>query len=144
MNHRCFLERKSVESATEEDYQGRFGLFRDWAAAHQIVSGRASGICLGRGSLPKGFGVWLLRQPGCRAMALMVAEMARRGRYEAAAATAQCFVLMLRPSELLRARRMDLIPPALGQRGRSASWSLVLHAAELGVASKVGDQDDSV
>lgn len=180
--HRSFLERKSVQPATELDYKERLDLYRSWAAAHRIDDSAAvaylemlffegrhvsdgnrflSAVPMHRPDLKQGLrdlprarlaakGFRRLAPPAARlplpflALAPMIAEMVRSKRYEAAAATALCLVLMLRPSEVLRARRMDLIPPALGQKGRSASWSLVLHAAELGVTSKVGDQDESI
>ena len=61
-----------------------------------------------------------------------------------AVATALAFAAYLRPSELLRLRRCDVVPPLLGGAGHAAKWSLVLHPLELEISSKTGDFNESI
>ena len=85
------------------------------------------------------------RLPLPLAVAFLMSEWCwDHGRRSAAVATLVCFAFMLRPSELLRLRSIDLVPP--GNRGpkERRKWSLVLHPTELGVSSKVGEFDETL
>lgn len=88
----------------------------------------------GTSRLPVSFGV----------MALIVNKMMELGLEHAAVATILTFTLMLRPSGALRLRAADAVPPVRSESVPSPVWSFILHAAELGVRSKTGDQDESI
>jgi len=63
------------------------------------------------------------------------------GRPEMSLFTIIMVATYARPSELLRARKKDFVPPASGV---SKSWSLLLAPEEEGTPSKVGEFDDTV
>ncbi|CAJ1453620.1 unnamed protein product [Effrenium voratum] len=54
------------------------------------------------------------------------------------------FMLYLRPSEALRLRRGDVIPPVPRGQGGYKQWTVVLHPEELGVPSKTQEFDESL
>ena len=54
------------------------------------------------------------------------------------------FMLYLRPSEALRLRRGDVIPPVSRGQGGYKQWTVVLHPEELGVPSKTQEFDESL
>ena len=54
------------------------------------------------------------------------------------------FLLYLRPSEALRIRAGDLIPPLSKAKGGYQKWTVVLHPEEVGIASKTLEFDESL
>ena len=84
-----------------------------------------------RSRLPQPWMLWCglmadLSHRGFRAMAIMLLLMVT------------CY---LRPSDAMRMRHGDIIPPA---HGVSRFWSLLLHRAEHGITSKTKTVDDSI
>ncbi|CAK0790921.1 unnamed protein product, partial [Prorocentrum cordatum] len=78
---------------------------------------------------------------------LMIDWMLDAGETTAAAATAVCFALYLRPAELLSLTREQVIPPAEGAPpGRTFLnfWSVVLHPMECAQPSKTGVYDEGL
>ena len=71
-------------------------------------------------------------------------KMIENGDLEEARCTAMAFPNYLRPSELMRVRCQDVIPPAGGPHHAGKAWSLILHPAETGVSSKTGIFDESM
>ena len=65
-------------------------------------------------------------------------------QWQMAVATLLTFTLYLRPSECLRLRAFQLIPPSPELGGAPAKWSVVVAAAELKVPSKTGEFDATV
>ena len=61
-----------------------------------------------------------------------------------AVATALAFAAYLRPSEVMRLRRCDLVPPVLGGQGGARKLGIVLHSLELEISSKTGDFNESI
>jgi hypothetical protein len=51
-----------------------------------------------------------------------------------------CMECYLRPSEVLRLRKKDLVEPS----GFTSCWGLVVYAEEIGIASKTQEFDDSL
>lgn len=89
--------------------------------------------------------------PGCSrlpvpfgVMALIVSKLMELNLEHAAIATVLTFTLLLRPSEALRLRACDAVPPVQSRSVPLPVWSFVLHAAELGRTSKTGEVDESV
>ena len=75
-------------------------------------------------------------------VAMICVEMMRLGEPAMAYWTMLSFWCYLRPSECMRLRRKDLVPPVAGV---SRHWSLVIAPSEAGIlTTKVGEQDDSV
>ncbi len=64
--------------------------------------------------------------------------------WRAAAAVMMQFVLYLRPGEVLSIRARDLQAPLPRHSGGLAHWSVLLHPAEAGVASKTGVFDEAM
>ena len=76
------------------------------------------------------------------AIAMIVVEILRAGEPAMACWVMISFWAYLRPSECMRLRQKDIVPPV---RGVSPHWSLVVAPSEAGIrTTKVGEQDDSV
>ena len=71
--------------------------------------------------------------------ALIAEEMLLRRRPVEAAATLVCFAFYLRPSEVLRLRRVDLVPPVAGASPALCPWTLGLNPQEGYISSETGE-----
>ena len=73
---------------------------------------------------------------------MICSEMMRLGEPSMAYWVMISFWCYLRPSECMRLRRKDLVPPV---GGFSQNWSKVVAPSEAGIlTTKVGEQDDSI
>ena len=80
---------------------------------------------------------WLL-------VAGLINAMMRSGHTEEAIATCVCFVFYLRPSDLLRLRCSNIIPPHPAAGASMHHWSLALHPWENEKCSKTGEFDEGL
>ena len=76
--------------------------------------------------------------------ALVIVKMISRGDVDAGWLTLLNFVFYCRPSELLRARRRDLIPPVARGPVRLRHWGILLNPLEGEIPSKTHAYDESL
>ena len=76
--------------------------------------------------------------------ALLVQDCFNLQKYHLAVNMLLMFALYLRPSEALRLRRKDIVPPVRGGPVGYRLWTVVLHPLELGKQSKTKEFDESL
>ena len=92
---------------------------------------------------------WKVRSPATsrlplpwEVIALLASRLLLEGKRRMAFAVVLTFHAYLRPSECLRIRARDIIPPMRGRQHRH--WSILLHPAEQQRASKTNEFDESL
>ena len=74
----------------------------------------------------------------------MIEWLVKMKRVQSALATALTFACYTRPSETLRIRVQDTVPPPLAGAMNLRQWSIVLHPSEGETCSKTGEFDESL